>query len=129
MMTRGAVMGLASFKAMENKLSWLGVGNVEGLLLRANPETKPARKRLPLHGGVVGYYLPLLHEHSLMLERGDTLVLTSDGIRSDFEKNLAVEEPPQRLAEHILRHSFKGTDDAQVLVAHYVGENHDDPGH
>ena len=32
--TRGVVMSLASFNASDNTLTWLGVGNVEGVLLR-----------------------------------------------------------------------------------------------
>ena len=36
MMTRGAVITLASLDLSANKLSWLGIGNVEGVLLRAD---------------------------------------------------------------------------------------------
>ena len=34
--TRGVVMTLASFRAADATMTWLGVGNVEGFLLRAN---------------------------------------------------------------------------------------------
>src|SRR3989442_14621880 len=33
--TRGVVMSLASFNTTEGTMTWLGVGNVEGLLVRA----------------------------------------------------------------------------------------------
>src|SRR5688572_9162577 len=35
--TRGVVMTVASLDALENTITWLGVGNVEGVLLRADP--------------------------------------------------------------------------------------------
>src|SRR5689334_17018978 len=34
--TRGAVMSVASFDGRRDTMSWLGVGNVEGLLFRAD---------------------------------------------------------------------------------------------
>ena len=50
--TRGVVMGLASFKAVEGTMTWVGVGNVRGLLLRA---TGGRDESLLTRGGVVGY--------------------------------------------------------------------------
>ena len=35
--TRGAVVSLAAFSARDETMTWLGVGNVEGLLLRGQP--------------------------------------------------------------------------------------------
>ena len=35
--TRGAVMSLASFREADGTMTWLGVGNVVGVLLRADP--------------------------------------------------------------------------------------------
>jgi serine/threonine protein phosphatase PrpC len=128
MMTRGAAITLASFSAAAPRMSWLGVGNVEGLLLRANPAARPARERLRLRDGVVGYHLPIVQESSLALEPGDTLILASDGIRSDFDRELDRQKPPQAMADDILAKSFKGTDDALVLVARYLGRNHEHDG-
>src|SRR5215510_4452963 len=48
---RGVVMSLASFDKTKNTMTWLGVGNVEGQLIRANRETKPTHDSLLLRGG------------------------------------------------------------------------------
>lgn len=126
MMTHGAAMTLASFRGSDHTLSWLGVGNVEGVLLRADPAAKPARERLRLYEGVVGYHhIPLLQENRLAVHPGDTLVLASDGIQPDFAQELDLQTPPEPLAAAILQKHFKGTDDALVLVARYVGRNHE----
>src|SRR4029453_12896756 len=45
---RGAVMSVASIHATEETMTWLGVGNVEGLLLRPNPAGIPSRELLLL---------------------------------------------------------------------------------
>ena len=41
--TRGVVMSLASFSAPDSSLTWAGVGDVEGIVLRAAPHGWPAR--------------------------------------------------------------------------------------
>jgi hypothetical protein len=48
------------------------------------------------------------------------LVLATDGIRHDFVANLNP-GPPQAMADRILHQYAKGTDDALVLVAQYLG--------
>jgi len=55
------------------------------------------------------------------IEPGDRLVLATDGIRSGFADGLSLEASPQHLADHVLTHFSKGTDDALVLVARYQG--------
>jgi hypothetical protein len=54
--------------------------------------------------------------------RGDTLVFATDGVRREFTQRLALGDGPQQLADRILGQYAKGTDDALVLVARYVGE-------
>ncbi len=119
--TRGVVMSLASFNALDNTMTWLGVGNVEGLLLRADVAANPPRENVLLRGGVVGYQLPALHASILPVTRGDVLILATDGIRSGFVEDVTLSHPPQRIAEHILARRAGGADDALVLVARYLG--------
>src|SRR5437660_1542130 len=69
MMTRGAVMTLVSIDERNGGASWLGVGNVEGLLLRAQHAAIPALERLSPHGGVVGYQMPKLRARRISLGR------------------------------------------------------------
>jgi len=119
--TRGVVMSLASLNLSESTLTWTGVGNVAAILLRAEPGDQPCQESLLLRGGVVGFQLPLLSEDVLALAPGDTLLLATDGVRPGFEESLSLGAPPQDLAERILAQHLKGTDDALVLVAQFLG--------
>lgn len=125
--TRGAAMSLASFNALDPSTSsgqatmtWLAVGNVEGFLVRAGADGHEKAAVL-LRGGVVGYSLPPLRSEVIAVTPGNTLVLATDGIRGGFADMLSRGGSPQRLADHILTHFSRGTDDALVLVARYVG--------
>jgi hypothetical protein len=120
--TRGVVMSLASFSARYATLTWIGIGNVEGLLLRADAAATPRRETLLLRGGVVGFKLPPLGAAVLPVARGDALVLATDGIRSDFANGLSLTHPPQQVANQILARHAKKTDDALALVAVFLGE-------
>jgi serine phosphatase RsbU (regulator of sigma subunit) len=116
--TRGVVASLASVHAGHGLLTWLGVGNVLGVLLRADASAGPqVEEALLLRSGVVGARLPPLQAAVLPLEPGDTLVFATDGIASDFERGLARHLSPEAAARAIGRH----TDDALVLVARHRG--------
>ena len=142
--TRGVVMSLASVDARDLSVTWLGVGNVEAVLVRApgqgqggsggtgeSPQLdERARDSLPrerktdhllLRPGVVGQKLPSLQPVRLAAEPGDTLVLATDGIRSDFEATVTPARSPRELADAILAQHGRDTDDALVLVARLQG--------
>ncbi|HKA54819.1 MAG TPA: SpoIIE family protein phosphatase [Candidatus Binatia bacterium] len=129
--TRGVVMSLASVRVHDGLLTWAGVGDVEGMLLRGSPGAHPARESLLLRGGVIGYQLPPLHAATLSVRRGDVLILATDGIHSDFTQERLLRNPlvrlapdgPQQLADHLLARYAKATDDALVLVAQYLGDS------
>ena len=114
--TRGVVLSLALFAT--GSLTWLGVGNVDGVLLRSGFS---APEQLLVRGGVVGRRLPSLELSRLTVARGDTLILATDGIQSRFAEDpgAAFAAPPT--AERILADHGKETDDALVLVVRYVG--------
>jgi len=118
--TRGVAMSVASFNGSEGLLTWLGVGNVQGVLLRRGL-AGAVEESLLLRAGVVGVQLPSLQAAVLRVFRGDTLILATDGIQSDFARELARNHPPQKAAESILAHHGKTTDDALILVARYLG--------
>ncbi|MDP2309584.1 MAG: SpoIIE family protein phosphatase [Pseudomonadota bacterium] len=109
--SRGAVISLASIE--EDTLSWVGVGNVEGLLVRRPPAL---RERLLLWGGVVGHVLPTLRSSSLPLAEGDLLVFATDGLRSDFSDAIAPGTPPSVAVVNGFIKSFSGRDDALILA-------------
>ena len=119
--TRGVVLSLALFDTANNAMIWLGVGNVDGLLLRADPQANPARESLLLRGGVVGYQLPSLRSSSTHVGLGDILIFSTDGIRSGFGSEVNREESPQQIADTIIMNHNRKTDDALVLVARYTG--------
>src|SRR5436190_4048002 len=50
--TRGVVMSLALFNELDRTITWAGVGNVTGVLLRAISATNPAQENILLRGGV-----------------------------------------------------------------------------
>jgi phosphoserine phosphatase RsbX len=119
--TRGAVITLASFDAGSNTMTWAGVGNIEGTLLRSDPgETRP-RESVMLVGGVPGHQLPALRSNELAVSPGDTLVLATDGVRGGYLDLVDISDPPQKLADQLLSEYGKSTDDALVLVARYLG--------
>jgi len=115
--TRGAVMSLAFFNVRENKLSWIGVGNVEGVVLGFNG--KKHSNALLMRSGVVGQQLPGLQVSTIDVHPGDTLILTTDGIREGFLGSIHHNASPRELAGQILSGHSKGSDDALVLVARY----------
>lgn len=111
--TRGAVMTLASIH--EGALTWVGVGNVEGLLVRPG-----GIDAVPLRGGIVGYQIPPLVARQIKVAPGDTLVLATDGIRSGFRAEVDLRDP-QMIADAVLAKYAKSNDDACVVVARYLG--------
>jgi len=119
--SRGAVISVAAFNAADETMTWLGVGNVEGLLVRAQT-TSPGRELLLLRGGVVGVHLPALAAAIVPIVRGDTLIFATDGVRSDFlHEVLPHRDPPHALANRVLARFGRAADDALVLVARYLG--------
>lgn len=119
--TRGAVMSVASIRANEGTMTWLGVGNVEGILFRADRAAMPARESLRLQGGVVGYQMPTLRAATVPVLPGDTLIFVTDGIRGNYCEESPLNRDPQDVADRILFRHGKQTDDALVLVACYPG--------
>jgi len=118
--TRGVAMSIASFNVSRGLVTWLGVGNVEGVLLRRSFTRAVAEAQLLLRAGVVGFQLPLLDVEVVPVYAGDTLIFATDGIRSDFARGLALNYTPQKAAEKILARHARATDDALVLVARYL---------
>lgn len=118
--TRGAVISLASFDAERGIMSWLGVGNVEALLVRSQ---SGGVEGVAMKGGTVGYMLPALNPRTLVVHPGDTLILATDGIRQGFRSEVLGARTPQQIADEVVANWSKHTDDSCVVVARYVGES------
>lgn len=119
--TRGAAMTIASLRFTDSTLSWLGVGNVEGVVIRGSNDRGGRRARVTLAGGVVGYRLPPPRIRSLEVGHGDVLILATDGIDEAFADLPLPECPAQQAAERILERFARDSDDALVLFARYAG--------
>jgi negative regulator of sigma-B (phosphoserine phosphatase) len=117
--TRGAVMTLAWFDLGEGRLSWTGVGNVEGRLVRAASGPRVPTEGALTKGGVVGYNLPSVRVTATALEDGDVMVLATDGIDSGFASAILGGGPAQVIADRILSAHGKASDDALVVVVRY----------
>ena len=119
--SRGVVMSLARFDAPRGTMTWLGVGNVEGVLHHVDWSERSARASLITRGGIVGSEVPAVQAAVIPVGAGDTLVFATDGIGSGFLSDVTVRDEPQRLADQILARHGKGTDDALDFVARYLG--------
>jgi serine phosphatase RsbU (regulator of sigma subunit) len=117
--TRGVAMSLALFNTEDAMLTWIGVGNVEGTLLRRDAEL-PSHKLL-LRNGVVGIQLPTLRAGELAVQSGDILAMATDGVTTERPLRISMDGRIESMADGILASACKGTDDALVLVARYRG--------
>jgi serine phosphatase RsbU (regulator of sigma subunit) len=118
--TRGVAMSLAVLNTEEAMLTWIGVGNVEGTLLRSDAGL-PCGKLL-LRSGVVGIRLPILREGELAVKPGDILTMMTDGVSEERPQRVPFNGRIESMAQGILASGCKGTDDALVLVARYRGD-------
>jgi serine phosphatase RsbU (regulator of sigma subunit) len=115
----GATMSLASFDWRSHRMTWLGIGNVVGVLIPHTFMVESRIRRLLVRGGVVGGDLPDLEPTTIALAPSDILIMATDGIQEHFADSLPDNLEPQPLAEHIFTRYAKSTDDALVLVARY----------
>ncbi len=119
--TRGVALSLARWDRKERSVTWVGVGNVEGVLLHAGSGTQADRLRLLLRSGTVGVRLPALQASKAPAPFAGLLIFATDGIAGGFDQGLGAAGRPQVLADQILARYSRGTDDAMVLVARLAG--------
>jgi len=117
---RGVVLGLAYLDPQAATLTWLGVGNVGGVLLRADLGNRPSRVALVPNAGFIGAEATRPTTRSVPLALGDTVILFSDGIKDGFADSLVLSNTPQQIADFVITRHLKGNDDALVLVARYA---------
>jgi phosphoserine phosphatase RsbX len=119
--TRGAALSLAFVSPATSGLSWLGVGNVEGRVLSADPSAPQPKGSLALTNGIPGHELPRLRPAALAVQPGDVLVLATDGIASAFADSLDISGSTRAISERILADHWKPSDDALVVAVRYLG--------
>jgi hypothetical protein len=118
--TRGVALGLACLDMSDETVTWLSIGNVAGMLIRASPQGS-VRQHVLMRNGVVGARLPPLRAETLPLRRHDLLVFATDGVREGFQSEIRPDAPLQQTADHILLRYARATDDALVLVGRWNG--------
>jgi hypothetical protein len=121
--TRGVVVSLASFNFPDGLMTWIGVGNVQGMLLRLDTTIHGRGESLLLRPGVVGRRLPPLQASVLPVFPGDALIFATDGLQVDFDLSNIRSLPPQEAADDVLAHYAKDNDDAMILIARYTGSS------
>jgi len=117
---RGVVLGLAFLDPQAATMTWLGIGNIGGILLRADVGGRPSRVTLVPNAGFIGAEQTHPTTRSVPLALGDTIVLYSDGIMDGFADSLVLANSPQEIADFVITRHVKGNDDALVLVARYA---------
>jgi negative regulator of sigma-B (phosphoserine phosphatase) len=118
--TRGAAVGLVRFETDATQITWLGVGNVCGMLIRAQGESMVGRTThlIPGHG-VVGAILPRLPSSAHGFRPGDILVLATDGVDPDFDETTVGLGSAAALANRLIeRHTMRRDDALAVVVRH-----------
>jgi negative regulator of sigma-B (phosphoserine phosphatase) len=118
--TRGAAISIAVLADEPPTMTWLGIGTVEGRLVR-DSAWRARSESLLLRGGVAGHELPPLTPATLPVERGDLLLFATDGVRDDFADSLGVSGTCPTIAERVLSDHGRTTDDALVVVLRYLG--------
>ncbi|MCE5296478.1 MAG: SpoIIE family protein phosphatase [Euryarchaeota archaeon] len=128
--TRGAVMNVALLDGKADHMTWSGVGDVEGVLIRAKNSDEKDRaedgtvhknEHIPVRPGIVGLTLPKMFASGVDLEVGDVLIMTTDGIKNDYVRDVDVFDDLSHIAERIMSDHSKGHDDSLVLVLRWKG--------
>lgn len=120
---RGAAATVAVVDGPSGTLSWLGVGNVDGVVLHQSASGRARTNGVLLRGGVLGRELPWLQEPTIVqLADRDCIALATDGVRGDLISWLRTGLRANVLAQRLLDDHASEVDDALVLVARYRAE-------
>ena len=114
-------MSLAAFDVGDETMTWLAIGNVDGVLVRANPAASRPMESVVMRSGVVGLRLPTLQAAVTSILPGDLVVFATDGIERRFRDRMIEGTNPQEVADRLMASYRRPTDDALVLVARYLG--------
>ena len=120
--TRGVAMTLVSVHVEQQRMDWLGVGNVNAFVVRAAPAMPRTVGSAMLRGGIVGHVLPpRLRPSRIAIQPGDLLLLGTDGLAAGFAERPNLSAPATQIATDILARYAKGVDDGLALVVRYRG--------
>ena len=121
--TRGAVMNVAAISYDDDSLTWGGIGNVNGIVYRSDPNAKPPQQRLAPRPGIIGSGIARPASENVPIFEDDVLVFATDGLASilfdKFEPGRL--EPAESMATRMIDECWTHRDDVLVLVACYGG--------
>ncbi|MET8795801.1 SpoIIE family protein phosphatase [Nocardia sp. NPDC004568] len=118
--TRGAAVTLALFGAEETQ--WLGVGNIDSIVLTKGPTGPQVSATALQSGGIVGYRLPsTLQPQTVPVRPGDLLLMSTDGVEAEPGQGVDLAKSTADIAQELLSRHAKDTDDALVLAARVRG--------
>jgi anti-sigma regulatory factor (Ser/Thr protein kinase) len=112
--TRGAALGLAEIRPETAMLSFVGVGNIAGSILRAGEI-----RSVLSHAGIVGHQCRKIQEFTYPWGPGSTLVLYSDGLQSHWQLGRypgLLERHPTIVSAALYRDHLRGRDDVTVVT-------------
>jgi anti-sigma regulatory factor (Ser/Thr protein kinase) len=114
--TRGTTIGLIRIDTENNRLSFSGIGNIEGFIF--SPDGK---RTLMSYGGIMGHNMRTPRVFDFDFKPGDTICMYSDGITSRWKiDDIDWTEHPQRNAEYLLNQFSRPNDDATILIIRYT---------
>jgi hypothetical protein len=114
---RGAVMTAVLLRTNEQCIRYLGVGNVQAVVVRG--DDRAAREWLLIRSGVLGNGLGPLEARALAVRPGDVVVLATDGIHQAYASSIDPLQTVDRIAQTVLDTHATGKDDALVLAARF----------
>ncbi|MEI6434831.1 MAG: SpoIIE family protein phosphatase [Bacteroidota bacterium] len=114
--TRGSTIGLLRIDNENKKISFSGIGNIEGFLF-----TPEGKKNFLSFGGIMGHNMRTPRVFDFDFNPGDIICMFSDGITSRWKfDEIDWTENSQKIAENILTQFSRPNDDATVLIIRYI---------
>jgi hypothetical protein len=119
--TRGAVAAIARIDAIGG-LSWLAVGNVSAVVMRRRFGRLDVSMVASTHPGILGVRLPALRESSVLLQPGDLVLISTDGVEPGFTGEIGAGTGDlSSLTSHFVEERRIRSDDSLLLAARYLG--------
>ncbi len=109
---RGMVAVIALLEPLSGIVRYAGVGNIFFLQFQAGRKLTKV-----LQEGIIGYQIRTPVQQCLQLQRGDTLVMHSDGLRvKEHPGFIESKMPVEQISRLLLQKYRDGNDDASCLV-------------
>jgi anti-sigma regulatory factor (Ser/Thr protein kinase) len=110
--TRGVVVSICKVYTLENRIEYVGMGNVEMRMYN-----HPDNPRLYNYNGTVGLNIEQFQVMKFNYQRGVTFVMFSDGIKEFVLPPEIIRLNSQQIVSFIIDNYSKESDDATILVA------------